>query len=182
MSDKAQKLPQFIDPFRLADVGRLFDGKLSIRQMKRLTPLIEEIEDSSYEELTLSLAFDKDDDGIHILSGTIAGTLKLMCQRCLKQMDFTIDADLLIAFVASEFDGDKLGGEYEPYIVTDTPIMLSDIIEDELLLTLPAIPKHENTQCSEPLTHLTQTESDTDFSEKENGKPNPFSVLKDLNK
>ena len=178
MSDKAQKLPQFIDPFRLADVGRMYDGKMTLNQMKRLSPLLVS---SSKEELTLSLVFDKDSNGVHFLSGAIKGTLKLLCQRCLEQMDFTINVDLLIAFLASEFDGEKLGGEYDPYIVTDTPIMLSDIIEDELLLTLPTIPKHENTQCSERLSQLTHTKSDTVLTEDDK-ETNPFSVLKDLNK
>jgi len=185
MSDKAQKLPQFIDPFRLADVGRLFDGTMSLRQMKRLAPLLEDTKDlsntSSGDKVTLSLAFDKNDDGLHYLSGTIAGTVNLLCQRCLKQMDFTINVDLMVAFLTSEFDGEKLGGEFEPYIVTDTPIMLSDIIEDELILALPTIPKHNDTQCSEQLLPLTHTKSDTDLSEK-NKDINPFSVLKDLNK
>ena len=124
--------------------------------------------------------FDKDSDGVHTLSGTIAGTLKLLCQRCLKQMDFVINVDLSIAFLASEFDGEKLGEEYEPYIVSDTPIMLSDIIEEELLLALPTIPKHE-TQCSEHFTLSTQSKTDTVLSE-EDEETNPFSVLKDLNK
>jgi len=178
MSNKAHKLPQLVDPFRLADVGRLYDGNMPIRQMKRLSPLIES---TSNEELVLSLVFDKDSNGIHFLSGTIKGTLKLLCQRCLSQMEFTINVDLLIAFLTSEFDEEKLSGEYEPYIVTDTPIMLSDIIEDELLLALPTIPKHNDSQCSEQNAHLTHTKSDTVLSEKDT-ETNPFSVLKDLNK
>ncbi|VAW91908.1 hypothetical protein MNBD_GAMMA22-1570 [hydrothermal vent metagenome] len=183
MSDKAQKLPQFIDPFRLADVGRLYDGKMSLKQMKRLEPLLERLESSSKTELSLSLVFDKDSNGVHFLSGTIKGTIFLLCQRCLTEMSFDINVDLLIAFLASEFDGDKLGGEYEPYIVNDTPIMLSDIIEDELLLALPTIPKHKDTRCSEQLTHMTLNKSDTVLSEVEKDKEiNPFSVLKDLNK
>jgi uncharacterized protein len=181
MSDKAQKLPQFIDPFRLAEVGRLYNGGLSLRQMKRLLSLLSENLTSQNDELMLELTFDKDSNGIHFLSGTIKGTLKLLCQRCLNQMDFTINVDLLIAFIASEFDEEKIGGEYDPYIVTETPIMLSDIIEDELLLAIPAIPKHENTQCSEQLTHLTHTKSETILTE-EKKTTNPFSVLKDLNK
>ena len=180
MSDKAQKLPQFIDPFRLAEVGRMYDGSLPIRHMKRLLPLLDG-DSALNDELILTLAFDKDSNGIHLLSGTIKGTLKLVCQRCLKQMDFAIDANILIAFLASEFDEEKLGGEYDPYIVTDTPIMLSDIIEDELLLAMPTIPKHENTQCSEQLTHLTHTDSDTILA-NEDKVTNPFSILKDLNK
>ncbi len=180
MSDKAQKLPQFIDPFRLAEVGRLYDGKMSLRQMKRLEPLLES---STKEQLDVSLVFDKDSNGIHFLSGTIQGTVHLLCQRCLDKMSFNINVDFLIAFLVSEYDGEKLSGEYDPYIVTDTPIMLSDIIEDELLLALPTIPKHKDTRCSEQLTHMTLNKSDTVLSEiDEDKKMNPFSVLKDLNK
>jgi len=181
MFDKAQKLPQFIDPFRLAEVGRLYDGTISLRQMKRLAPLLEDTGIASNDEVSLSLAFDKNDDGVHYLSGMITGKVNLLCQRCLNQMEFTISVDLMIAFLVSEFDGEKLGGEFEPYIVSNTPIMLSDIIEDELILALPSIPKHEETQCSEQLLHVTHTRSDTVLSEK-NQDSNPFSVLKDLNK
>ncbi|MFV2060263.1 MAG: DUF177 domain-containing protein [Gammaproteobacteria bacterium] len=181
MSDKAQKLPQFIDPFRLAETGRMYEGNLSLRQMKRLLLLLDDSSISLNNELSLTLAFDKDMNGIHFLSGTIKGTLKLLCQRCLNQMDFTINVDFLIAFLASEFDEEKLGGEYEPYIVTDTPIMLSDIIEDEMLLAIPTIPKHENTQCSTQFKHQTHTKSDTVLTEDDKAT-NPFSILKDLNK
>ncbi|MFV1984226.1 MAG: YceD family protein [Thiohalomonadales bacterium] len=172
-------MPQFIDPFRLADVGRMYAGNMPVKQMKRLLPLLKS--SSSNEYLAITLAFDKDTNGVHFLAGSIVGTLTLLCQRCLTEMDFTINVDLLIAFLASEFDEEKLGQEYEPCIVNDTPIMLSDIIEDELLLALPAIPKHNDTQCSEQITHLTHTKSETVLSEDDKDT-NPFSVLKDLNK
>jgi uncharacterized protein len=82
---------------------------------------------------------------------------------------------------------DKLPEAYEPLVVGQHDVFLRDLIEDELILALPLVPKHPDVQCeesmsSESLGHNIKSKDDvieTETSEGENviRKENPFAVL-----
>jgi uncharacterized protein len=52
-----------------------------------------------------------------------------------------------------------------------------DLIEDELLMTLPVVPKHD--VCPVPIKLQV---ADADFVDEPTEKPNPFAVLEQLKK
>jgi uncharacterized protein len=53
-----------------------------------------------------------------------------------------------LAFVTGIDEGDRLPDRYDPLLVTNHLIRPRDLIEDELLLGLPQIPRHETGTCS----------------------------------
>lgn len=114
---------------------------------------------------------------IPCIKGHITAELQLKCQRCMQPMTHTIDNDFKLGLVLNEEQMDKLPDDFEPYLVVEDSNHLPDMIEDELLLSLPLVPMHEH-ECSEYLnTEETQQE---DVNSKKEEKENPFSVLKDL--
>ena len=74
----------------------------------------------------------------------------LECQRCLQPMRVPLHAERRVFFVQGEDAAQALDAESEHDVLALTPALdLADLIEDELLLALPFVPRHE--QCPEPL-------------------------------
>ena len=172
MSDR---LPVQIDPIRLAQQGRSFVGRIPLSRLDRLVGMLV----SDQGEIEVSLDFYKDARGRHCLNGGLRGELKLECQRCLQAMSLPIDNRFELVLVESEAEADCLAEEDEIFIVESTPILLTDMIEDELMLSLPQVAMHEEADCEVTLS----TEEETQFEEVEqqgDEKPNPFAVLTEL--
>lgn len=92
----------------------------------------------------------------------------LECQRCLAPMKLAIDVDRRFRFVAGEDAAAQLDAEDEEHdvLATSRALDLHDLLEDELLLALPIVPRHE--VCPTPLV---AEDVPGDAS------PNPFAVL-----
>jgi len=133
-------LPERIEPLGLADVGRSFRGKLPVHRFERLAPLLH----SSEGELAVRLEFRIDERRIRTLKGSVAGELSLVCQRCLNGLRFPVDLNFSLGIVSSEAEMDRLPDGYEPLLVSGEPLLTCAVIEDELLLAVPAIPLHED--------------------------------------
>jgi uncharacterized protein len=166
------RLPHQIDPFRLAEAGARLSGNLPLRQFQRLRQIL--ADDSG--EIAVQLDFEVDDLGVPIVLGTVSASLTLVCQRCLESFAYPVDAKIALAWLKSEQEADKLPLRYEPYVVEQTPLLLNDVIEDELLLALPQIPMHEEADC--PASKLLRQQKD--LTEEPEQKANPFSVLAKL--
>lgn len=169
------RLPHQIDPFRLAEAGAQLSGSLPLRQFQRLREIL--AEDSG--EIAVTLNFEVDDLGVPIVTGKLRTNLALTCQRCLEAFDFAVDVDVALAWVKTTQEADKLPLRYEPYVVEETPLLLNDVIEDELLLALPQIPLHDEADC--PASKLLkQPAKVTKVTNAPEQKVNPFSVLAKL--
>lgn len=165
------RLPDLLDPESLTSVGREYRGRLATAGMQRLAALVH---DNEVPDLDVRLFAGRDAEGRRYVAGHIDGLLHLRCQRCLAALDFPLLLDFSLALVESETEADRLGGEYEPLLIGSERIAVRDLIEDELLLTLPDFPQHADTRCALPA-----------YSEQEAGahtedKPNPFAVLATL--
>ncbi len=74
----------------------------------------------------------------------------LECQRCLQRMVVAVKVDRRLFFVAGEDAAASLDTESEDDVLTLEPALdLRSLVEDELLLALPLVPRHE--VCPEPL-------------------------------
>ena len=96
----------------------------------------------------------------------------LCCQRCLGPVFTQVAAERSFRFVATEAEAEALDAELEDdVLVLERAMNLRDLVEDELLLALPLVPRHE--VCPEPLPSSTRDE----LPEDELEKPNPFAAL-----
>jgi uncharacterized protein len=160
-------LPERVEPLGLADVGRSFRGSLPVRCFERLAPLLQ----SNEGELAVTLDFRLDERRIRTVKGTIRGELSLVCQRCLNRLRFPVDLKFSLGVVSSEAEIDRLPDGYEPLLISGEPIPTRVLIEDEVLLAVPAIPLHEDGMgdCQTGYRNPSLPE-----------KENPFAVLKKL--
>lgn len=176
MSGHHDRLPLQVDPFRMAELGREFEGAIEIRQLKRLTPLLR----SDTGMLGVKLDFGIDASGVKFMHGLITGELELDCQRCMGELILPLQIDFHLALLRDETQLEKLQDEYEPLLVEAVPIFIADVIEDEALLAIPQIPKHEEDECAVKLSATQDELSGTEAEMDE--KANPFAVLAKLKK
>lgn len=101
----------------------------------------------------------------------------LSCQRCLQPVEEDLVLDRWFHFVRDEELAASLDAESEDDVLSlGGRLDLLDLIEDELLLALPLVPRHEH--CPQPL-QLPDTVAELPV---EQDKPNPFAVLAALKK
>ena len=176
MSGQHQRLPLEVDPIRLATRKERFQGTIPLKQMKRLVNALS----CGDGEVYIDVEFSVDINQVVILAGQIKADAKLICQRCMGEMELPIALDFQLAFVRSEAEMERLPEGYEATLIDNKSMMLSDIIEDEILLALPAIPKHQNEDCSSDNVvggwGSQQNEPDTESVERDN----PFDILASL--
>lgn len=167
-----QTLPVHLDFAQKAKIGYEIQGKWPIKHLKRLKKSLV----SDQGELDVELKFDRIGP-VPFIVGHIKTELHLKCQRCLHDMKYPVDVTFKLGLVLNQVQMDKLSDEFEPYLIEGDSNHLADMLEEELLLTLPLVPVHEF-DCSDYLKN--QELEQQDEVEKPEERENPFSVLKDL--
>lgn len=103
---------------------------------------------------------------------TASAQVAQTCQRCLKPVQETIEVDRWIRFVGTEAEAAALDADSDDDVLAlPRHLDARELIEDELLLALPLVPRHD--VCPEPLP---QAEAD-DVEAEEEQRPNPFAKL-----
>lgn len=96
--------------------------------------------------------------------------VSLVCQRCLGPVETLLNVQRSFHFVANEDLAAQLDADSEDDVLAMTrSLNLYELVEDELLLALPLVPRHE--VCPEPLP---MSHGD---DEEEEPTPNPFAAL-----
>lgn len=167
MSEKF--IPEYIDPFRYAEQSLSLAGAVKISEMKRLS---ENLCPGS-QNVEADLHFGVDEQKVTYLRGHLKTKLSLQCQRCMEPFIYEIISDFLLGIVSTLEEANALPENYEPALAKEGELALRELIEDELILNLPIIPRHETEDCKVKLPLAD--------SEWEQGKDsNPFHVLKSL--
>ncbi|MCO5975800.1 YceD family protein [Ideonella oryzae] len=99
----------------------------------------------------------------------------MACQRCLAPVRLPVAVDRWIRFVTGEEQAEALDADSEDDVLAlPRWLDLAELIEDELLLALPIVPRHE--VCPAPLPIPAQPAEE----ESAEARPNPFAVLAQL--
>ena len=99
--------------------------------------------------------------------------LQLECQRCLGPSAHMVQVKRSFLFVVGEDAAAAIDADSEHDVLALTQTLdLRELVEDELLLSLPLVPRHET--CPEPLL----APSDSAVAGQE--APNPFAALASL--
>ena len=102
--------------------------------------------------------------------------VSLRCQRCLQPMAAPLDVDRWIRFVRDAAQAEALDAELEDDVLElQRQLDLHELVEDELLLALPLVPRHD--VCPDPLPQ--GSAPDVDVPQQ---RPNPFAALEQVTK
>jgi uncharacterized protein len=102
-------------------------------------------------------------------------SLPLICQRCLGPVDVPLVIERAFRFVETEAQAEQEDdASPEDLLVLSRDFDLAALMEDEVLMELPVVPRHE--VCPVPVKLAV---ADANFDESA-PKPNPFAVLAGL--
>lgn len=170
------ELPASVDPYKLTEQGAVVKGLVPLSALPRVTPLLED-EDAQAE---VSITFTRDAENRRLAQGELHANVKLQCQRCMEAMDYPLVSRFLLAFVADDEQARNLPRELEPVELQRRDFDLWQAVEDELLLSLPPFPVHEDEGCIARLgADLTQDETEAP-EESVSERHRPFQGLNAL--
>ncbi len=169
------RLPEIIDPLVFAERRTELKGKLKLSSLARLSGSL--LDNAGNVEV--ELFFNK--KGRHsFIDGLAKTVLSLQCQNCLELVELPIEIVIKLGLITRLEQADELPSGYEPLLIDDEKMLLKDIVEDELLLALPAFPKH-----SEPCAQFQTQTGEMPISIEQLDpieSENPFAVLAKLKK
>jgi uncharacterized protein len=163
-------LPEVVDVWRMVQAGRRFSGKLPFAAMPRLVADLA----SSEGNADFDLEFGKDEFGAAFLHVRADAALPLTCQRTLDVFKLQVAIDTRLGVITNEEDEAGLPPGYEPLLTTDGSVRLADVVEDELILAVPAVPVKPGTE------QVERSWGDTAEAAEAEAKPNPFASLKTM--
>ncbi|MEH6453257.1 MAG: 23S rRNA accumulation protein YceD [Psychromonas sp.] len=166
------KLPISVDPVRAAQKRLELDSRIPKELMSRLA----ESTISVHSDINTSFSFDIDKQKLRIFQGKASVAVELICQRCNAPMIYQCEAEFTYCPVHNEEQENNLPDAYEAiYYDENGEVNLHQVVEDELILTLPQIAKHAIEECQQSEFELTFGEID-----EEEQRPNPFEALAQL--
>jgi uncharacterized protein len=136
------------DAFDVASRRASFKGKVDAaalpRAADRLAP------ESGPAEVSWRITGSVDAAGRPALEIGLDGVVPLVCQRCLKPFAWPVGQRTLLLLARDERELARLDAEDEREVMLATSaIDTATLLEDELLLTLPFVPRCERTECAQ---------------------------------
>jgi uncharacterized protein len=165
-------LPKQVDVRKLINKSAEITAQEPVAQLQRLASVLADDGGS----VTVNLAFYIDEGRFRKIDGDINTEVSVICQRCLEPMKVSLEANVNLAVVWTEDEAKQLPRDLDPLIVGEEPINLADIVEEELILSLPIVSYHSEDQCK---GHSSFVSGDEEVVADE-PKENPFSVLEQL--
>lgn len=160
----SNSLPYYVNPWLLYRHHETVSGQIALSRMPNLRDSQNRQDGNAHVQLTV----EKRDDGQTVLFGKATAELELDCQRCLKPLIKTFEATFELVLVKYEQQLSSVSDEDDALVVLEQ-LELNPLIEQELILALPMIAKHDNCQAI--------------YENTANGvieRQQPFANLKDL--
>jgi uncharacterized protein len=132
------------DAYRLARDRGVLEGTLDVGESERLADRI------AADAATIKWRIEGTNDslGRPALRISISGDVPLTCQRCLSPFALPVTQSTIAVLARSEGEADVFDAESDDEVlVANHPLDPAELIEDELLLTLPYAPMHEAGAC-----------------------------------
>lgn len=174
---KSSFSPQRLDVRAFAEEGAELSGQAELRSFARLADEAggaggeRPVEWTAQGEL-LNPRHVMPEVWLHLVASTV---LPMTCQRCLEPVDVPLALERSFRFVADEATAAAQDDESEEDVLAISPSFnLLGLVEDELLMEVPVVPRHE--VCPKPVRLAAQ---DEDFDEAA-PRENPFAALKVL--
>lgn len=135
----SRDFPDWINPWTAAQGKRRFAGTVPLSRMKRLAPSLERDEGavSAFEAW-----FDLDEERRPVIELAVAADLNLLCQASLEPYTERIERRSTLGVVESDGEIERLPPHYDPVFADHGRIALATLVEDELILGLPQVPRN----------------------------------------
>lgn len=168
------KLPDLIDPVYSSQHDKRFVARVNQARFPRLKQLLV----STEHDVEVDVHFYYHPQyKMHAFDMKLDTIFTLECQRSLKSFDYPSSSSVTGVFVESMALAEELPSDVEVYEMSEEKISLMDLVEDELMLSVPlsAIDNASEMEYQNPPEENALPE-DKELEKKEN----PFAALKGL--
>ena len=167
MTETASK--SLIQPRKLANKNGELNYQWDVEDFSRLDGLLF----SNNGTIQVKLNGHFDDRNRCLLETRISANVQLECQTSFEPIDYEIDTKITYCTVVSEDQIADLDDEYEALLVEEGLVDIKQVIEDELILSLPIIANKAVEDTAVPMTY-------GEVIEEQEAEKNPFHVLEGL--
>ncbi len=169
----SREYPDWISPARAAEGKRVFSGTISLARMGRLAPLLA----GPGGEAAFVAAFKTDLDKRVIVELTVTAALPLVCQASLEVYDEHVERKSVLAVIEHLAEQEDLPDHYDPVQTEHGRLAIASLVEDELLLGLPQIPRKPGLA---PVEYSTGGPVHGNGDTPAGDRKNPFAALQDM--
>ena len=168
-------MPLWIDSLDFARNGRELRGAVLVADMPRLQEMLATTEgELNYVVRGFLGRHNEDRHGKPMLEVALDGLCQLRCQRCLQSLSYPVQLiSSLLLLEADELDESSVEEDAIDSIPADAHLNVLDLLEEELLLSLPFAPRHPVGVCQPALAGYVVEETDQVVK-------TPFAVLAEL--
>ena len=133
------------DALKLSASGETLAGEIDAADLPRVVDRL--AADAGPARLAWRLVGGRDGQRRPTLMLTLAGSVPLLCQRCLQPFAAIADQSTELLLARSEAELARLDGEEIEAVLATERLDPMTLVEDELLLSLPFAPRHADGEC-----------------------------------
>ena len=122
----------------LANREVTLDGELDIGKLARLTTLLH----SGVGSVRATLRFRQRRDGWLGVELDYRGSIQLVCQRCLEPFSYELAENVNVVVADSVSAPSATPEGYEPFELEEGRLQPAQLVEDELIVAIPLVPRH----------------------------------------
>ncbi|MBV1911201.1 MAG: DUF177 domain-containing protein [Kangiellaceae bacterium] len=163
-------LKTLIQPRKLAKKEGELKYRWQVKDFERLDGLL--FSNEGFIEVHLSGR--QDNRNRCLVEAHIIADVVLQCQTSFEPIEYQVDASVLYCTVIKEEQIVDLDEEYEPLLVDDGQVDIKEVIEDELILSLPLIANKASKDLGIQMSY-------GELPKEAETKKNPFKVLENVN-
>jgi len=165
-----EPLPIALDVRKAAARGEGVSGVIRPQDLTRFRPLLAGDEG----HISVEMAFSRDEENRYLVRVVIEAEVTVTCQRCLEAMRQRVSSDSTLAVVWSDAEAARLPRHLDPLVATEPTSNLWELVEDELILSMPPYSYHETEECNHKMSAFSDPAPGAGSDER---KSNPFDVL-----
>ncbi len=172
--------PQWIEPIKWAEQGYSWSGDIPLERFNRIASESMVTAHNQHIHVQCTLTWK---NGMAWLNASLKVSLPMQCQRCLEPVNTLIVTHVQLALLEDAAQAERLDEEADYIILSEEHIVhpaphpnqmdLLALLEDELLLSVPLAPRHEDCDYTVPTVVIADEETLPE-------RKNPFEILATL--
>ena len=166
-------LPEQVDHRKLVKDRARLQGTIPLHRFLRLVQSLE----SDAGEVQAKLEFRRSSQRTASVIATASVNTSLICQSCLGEVNYLLDVRVQLTLVDSDEGLLELDQDEDGFVVADQLVPLVDLLEDELILDLPMVPRHQTDDCQGELAQVASTKAGKAEVVIKEGTYRPFAGL-----
>ena len=165
-------LPTYVDTRKIFCQEEEISGFIEVGALSRFQDVLANTDG----EIRVHLLFSTNDSKQRLIKGSLRANINVNCQRCLEPVEILVEDEISLVLVDCEGSAAKLVDTADIWICSTHKLLLAELIEEQLILSLPIVSYHRDRKCVKNLGYKSQDS----LKITSGNKTNPFAILKTL--